>query len=215
MSSTTRATPTARRLRTGLAALALVLLPALAACGEESAEPEAVETAPGGEEFNQSDVDFATQMIPHHAQAMQMVVMAQGRDVRPEVADLMEQVRATHVPEVELMVDWLTAWGKEVPETSMDHGNAGHDADDMTSMEGMDTDLPGMMTGEELTDLQESSGEQFEQMWLSMMIEHHEGAVAMARDQVDAGHHQEAVELAQQVVEGRTAEIATMERLLD
>ena len=136
-----------RRLRFGgparpllVAVVGLALAFGLNACGGDEADPAAtdtVRTASDGSEFNQADVDFATQMIPHHAQAVQMVVMAQGRTLDPEVATLMEDIRNAQVPEIETMTDWLSTWDEPVPETSLDHANAGH-GDGMDGMDGMD-----------------------------------------------------------------------------
>lgn len=201
--------------RVGLVPVAVVAL-AIGGCGgEDSAEPQPVSTAAGGEEYSSADVDFATHMIQHHAQAMQMVVTAQGRrDLDPALEGLMEQIRSTQVPEVEIMTDWLEAWGQEVPETAMDHANAGHDLSEPSTMEDMAGDLPGMMTAEELRALAEARGPAFEEMWLTMMIEHHEGAVEMASAQVEEGHNAEAVALAEDIVESQSDEITTMEEML-
>ncbi len=60
-------------------------------------------------------------MIPHHAQAIEMVTLTQGRPLDPAVEDLANQIRDAQAPEVETMVDWLTAWDEQIPETSIDH----------------------------------------------------------------------------------------------
>ncbi len=108
------------------------LLVGLAACGDDSQEgaiASGTRTAAGGDVFNDADVEFATSMVPHHAQAIQMVTLTDGRQLDPEVQQLADEIRAAQGPEVETMVDWLVAWGEEVPETSLDHVNAGHDAE--------------------------------------------------------------------------------------
>jgi uncharacterized protein (DUF305 family) len=75
-------------------------------------------TASEGSEFNRADVNFTTQMMPHHAQAVQMVVMAQGRDLSAPVSSLMEDIRIAQVREIETMADWLSTWDEPIPETS-------------------------------------------------------------------------------------------------
>ena len=204
--------------RTGVVAAGLVLTLGLTACGGDDTDPssDAVSTASDGSEFNQADVDFATRMIPHHAQAVQMVVMAQGRELDPEVASLMEDIRDAQVPEIETMSDWLVTWGEPVPETSLDHANAGHDGDghggsgmDMSEM----GDMPGMMDDERMDGLDLAQGGAFEEMWLEMMIEHHEGAIEMAEAEVEDGHHTDAIALAEDIIESQTAEIETMRGL--
>ena len=97
--------------KTLFAALASVVALSLTACGSDAAEPSADRTAPNGEVFNDADVEFATAMIPHHAQALEMVDLTVGRDLSPEVSALAAQIQAAQAPEVEQMTDWLTASG--------------------------------------------------------------------------------------------------------
>lgn len=218
--------PTTRT--TAIAGLALALSLTLVACGDDdgdaSSEPAAAQTASNGDVFNDADVAFATDMIPHHAQAIEMVTLTQGRPLDPEVAALAEEIRAAQSPEVEQMVDWLTDWGEEVPETSLDHANAGHsdhsgdsgDSGDSGGMEGMDGsgDMPGMMSAQEMTELAESSDEEFQDRWLSMMVEHHTGAVEMARAEIEDGRFAAAISLAESIVASQQAEIDRMTALL-
>ena len=208
------------RTKRALAALAVGLGLTLSACGDsddmggmDHGGASDLQTAGNGEVFNDADVEFATHMIPHHAQAIQMVVLTEGRPLAPEVAELADAIRAAQAPEVEQMVDWLTAWGKEVPETSLDHSNAGPDMDEMTPMEGTE-DMPGMMTAEEMQALMDAPDAEFEDMWLEMMIRHHEGAIEMAQTEQEDGHYEPAVTLASQIETAQEAEIETMNGLL-
>ena len=123
--------------RATAAALLITLVPALAACGDDApaAAAPAEHTAANGDTYNDADVAFATEMIPHHADALVMVDMTQGRDLSPELATLAEEIRDAQAPEIEHMVDWLTAWKEEVPETSRDHVNS-HDMGETGSDDG-------------------------------------------------------------------------------
>ncbi len=95
----------------------------LAACGG-SAE-DRTRTAANGDRFNDADVAFATDMIPHHAQATEMANLTLGRKgLDPRIARLAENVRATQTVEIEAMVDWLSAWDEPVPATAQDHAHA-------------------------------------------------------------------------------------------
>jgi uncharacterized protein (DUF305 family) len=196
-----------------LTAAALSL--SLAACGDDGggSDPGAVQTASNGDVFSDADVQFATDMIPHHAQAVQMVVMTQDRKLDPAVQQLADEIRAAQIPEVETMVDWLTAWGEEVPPTSMDHANAGHDMSDMDSGD-MASDMPGMMTAEEMDSLGNASDAEFQDMWLTMMIEHHTGAIDMAKTEQSDGTFAGAIELAKTIESSQQTEIETMKGLL-
>ena len=157
-------------------------------------------------------------MIPHHAQAVQMANLAADRPLPDELRTLVDGVHTTQVAEVETMVTWLTDWGQEIPETSMDHVNGGHgdDMSDMSDMDDMDHggEMPGMMTAAEMTELAQSSDADFPELWMTMMVEHHEGAIEMAETEQDDGHFPDAVDLAGAIIEAQRAEIATMEDLL-
>ncbi len=207
---------TLRRLASATGAITLAL--SLAACGDDGNDgtPAAVETARNGDVFNSADVDFATAMIPHHAQALQMALLAQDRPLPDEVRALVDQVQAAQTPEVETMTTWLTDWDKEIPATSMDHANAGHDMDDMDDMDGDAPahDMPGMMSGEQLKELEDASDADFAKLWMTMMIEHHEGAITMARTEQADGRFADAIALARSIAESQAAEIAMMEDLL-
>ena len=197
------------------------LLFTLAACGGDgdTADAGADQTATNGDVFNDADVDFATSMIPHHAQALAMVDLTRGRELSPPVQALTEDIQAAQGPEIETMVDWLTGWDQPVPETMRDHVNAedpdGMGGHDMEDMEGeTESDMPGMMTGAELADLDAAQGMEFEDMWLEMMIEHHEGAIEMAKDEQAEGVFPSAVDLAESIETSQQAEIDLMQGLL-
>ena len=199
--------------RIGALVAVLSTLTVAAGCGDDGgAEPtgQTTQTAPNGDEFNDADVAFAGEMIQHHAQALEMVDMTNGRDLDPEIAELAEQIRAAQGPEIEQLVDWLTAWEQPIPETTRDHANSEGDGE----ME-MDMDMPGMMSEDEMSGLESEEGPAFEERWLEMMIEHHAGAVEMAQSQQDEGVFGPAVELAGTIESTQEAELDRMESLLD
>lgn len=192
---------------TRLLAVALLATGAtVTACGDEASPSTQGAQVPEAAEYNAADLTFATEMIPHHAQALMMVDLTNGRELSPEVAALTEEIRAAQAPEIEQMTDWLEGWDEPVPENPRDHANSGHDA--------TDTDMPGMMSGEELEQLGSAEGAAFEEQWLEAMIAHHEGAVAMAQEEAAEGEFPEAVTLAQDVASSQQAEIERMQRLL-
>jgi len=195
-----------------LAALTASFGLTLTACGGSTdEEPSATHTAGNGDVYNDADVAFATEMIPHHAQAVRMVVMAEDRPLEPAMRELLEDIRDAQVSEVEVMVDWLTAWGEKIPETSLDHSSA-HD-DGMGHGDDAD-DMPGMMSAEELQDLEDATDSGFQEMWLRMMIEHHEGAIEMAEEEQEDGRFKTALTMARNIFQAQKAEIAIMEDLL-
>ena len=152
--------------------------------------------------FNDADVAFAQGMIAHHEQAIEMAEMALDPAVgaRAEVVDLATRIQAAQDPEIQQMTAWLTAWGQPLAMTTDGH--------EMSEME-------GMMTAEEMDELGSMTGEAFDAMWLQMMIEHHQGAIAQSTTEEDTGVNADAVALAGQIISAQQAEIDEMQALLD
>ena len=183
---------------TGVFALALVAAMALAACGHDVGSDSS-----SGSDVNDADVTFAQSMIPHHEQAVEMAKMAELQASSTEVRDLAARIEAAQGPEIATMSGWLEAWGKDVPSGDrmggMDHGSDG---------------MPGMMDADDMALLHSSTGAGFDRMFLTMMIEHHEGAIEMAKTEQSDGKHPDAIDLAEKIEADQTAEIAVMQDLL-
>ncbi|OLT00437.1 hypothetical protein BJF90_35165 [Pseudonocardia sp. CNS-004] len=159
---------------------------------------------------NEADTRFAQMMIPHHRQAVAMAGMAVERTANPDVKALAEQIQAAQDPEIERMTGFLQAWGAAVPAE-----------DDMSAMPEMDDmdhsdmgDMSGMMTPEQMNELQGASGAEFDRMFLEMMIAHHEGAVHDSEREVAEGVNPQAKDLAQQIISAQNAEITQMRQML-
>ena len=176
--------------------------------------PSSMSSMSGSSEHNDADVTFATEMIQHHQQALDMVDLTQGRSLEPAVQNLADNIRAAQAPEIKTMSGWLTDWGMPTSSTSpsMDPGmEPGMDPGmDMGHSGGMS----GMMSEADMTKLRKASDADFQQMWLQMMIEHHQGAVQMARTEQSAGTYQPAITLADQIISSQSKEITTMKQLL-
>jgi uncharacterized protein (DUF305 family) len=174
-----------------LVALATALsLTALTACSNGDDEAD----------HNEADVSFAQDMIPHHRQATEMAAMVESRTKNPDVRELASAITAAQQPEIDVMSGWLKSWGEEVPEemSGMDHSDG----------------MPGMMSPDDLGALEKASGGDFDRMFLTMMIEHHEGAIEMAKTEEAEGTFADAIELARRIQKDQAAEIRTMEGLL-
>lgn len=170
--------------------------PATAAPATDSADA----TASGS--FNDADVTLVTGMIPHHQQAVEMAELAETRAANAEVKTLAAKVKAAQGPEITQMTQMLKTWGKPVP--SADAHGGGHDSKSM----------PGMMSDDDMKELKAASGAAFDKMFLDMMVAHHEGAVEMAEEQLQAGADPAVKALADAVVTTQTAEIAEMKQML-
>lgn len=110
----------------------------LTACGEDTDDATMGSTSRSSSSsvFNDADVTFAQQMVPHQEQAVEMAELAQDRADSGEVLDLAENIEAAQGPESETLQGWLEEWGAEAPSGGMDHGDMGHESDG---------GMPGMM----------------------------------------------------------------------
>jgi uncharacterized protein (DUF305 family) len=157
-------------------------------------------TAPTGGAHDDADVTFASRMIPHHEQAIEMsdVLLAKG-SVDPEVTALAQRIKDAQGPEVARMSGWLAGWGAD-PTPSSKGG-----------MEGMGD---GMMNPSDLDALRNATGDRAAHLFLTGMVKHHRGAVAMAQTELASGQDADAKQLAQDIITTQQAEIAEMNRLL-
>jgi uncharacterized protein (DUF305 family) len=161
--------------------------------------PSASGTAPASM-HNEADVMFATMMIPHHAQAIEMSDMLLAKDgIDPKVRDLAERIKAAQGPEIAQMRDWLSSWGENPSPAGGGHG--GHDGG-------------GMMGQAEMDALEKASGAEARDLFLSGMIKHHEGAVVMAETELRDGANADAKRLAQAIIDAQNQEIEEMKALL-
>ncbi|WP_445259275.1 DUF305 domain-containing protein [Nocardioides aurantiacus] len=199
-----RTSRTTRAISALAAGLALSLV---TACGSTTSQEDSAGSSASSAQHNDADVSFAQDMLVHHSQALTMVELTDGRSLTPEVKQLATEIKAAQAPEIKTFTTWLKEWDEEVPDASQDMSS-------MEGMEGMDHDMPGMMSGEDMTKLEGAPDSQFQSMWLEMMIEHHEGAVDMAKEQIDEGKYEPAISLAEEISTSQTAEVAEMKQLL-
>jgi uncharacterized protein (DUF305 family) len=147
-------------------------------------------------ERNQSDVAFAQMMIEHHQGALDMASLVADRSQRSDIIALAEQISAAQAPEIRTMTAWLNAWGEPLEMTAMPgHGH-------------MD------MGGEDLSELESLGGNAFDRAFLTMMIEHHQGAIDMAQVELRDGTFADAKQLARAIEASQQGEIDTMRGLL-
>lgn len=158
-----------------------------------------------GADFNDADVTFAVNMIPHHEQAVEMSQLAPDRAADERVIDLAARIEAAQTPEIEQMRGFLEEFGEDE-----DMGDMDMDTDAMAEMDGM----AGMLSADELAALEEGAGVDFDLLYLEGMIAHHDGAIDMAEAELAEGEYAEALELAQVIRSTQEDETAEMEALL-
>lgn len=148
------------------------------------------------------DIMFAQMMIPHHQQAVEMADLALTRAQSPRVRQLAEQIKAEQSPEIVTMNGWLTSWG------------ASSSSEATTGMGGMTSQGGRMMSATDMAALTNASGASFDKRWLTMMIAHHNGAIAMAQNVLGTTSDPAVKQLANAVISSQTTEIAMMKGLL-
>lgn len=161
--------------------------------------------------FTEADVRFMTGMIGHHAQAILMSELAPDRAADPLIRTLAARIINAQKDEIATMEQWLRDRDRPVPEIHLSgvhmmvHGPeyAAH--------------MPGMLTEEQLSQLEAARGSEFDRLFLEFMIQHHRGAVTMVQElfSSDGAAQDEIVfRLASDIQVDQLTEIARMERML-
>lgn len=181
-------------------------------------DQQAAAGQPGSTQHNPADVSFATGMIPHHRQAVQMADMVAGRGASAQVTALAGAIKAAQQPEIDQLTSLLKAWNAPLPRDGDDmsgmpmdgHGMSGMPASGHGSHEGM----TGMMSNDEMARLRKASGKAFDQQFLTLMIAHHQGAVEMAATELREGTNADAKALAQRITDAQNKEIGQMRGMI-
>lgn len=209
----------------GIAAAAVAAAITLSACTSSSqgdhdmssmttsaAATQASPASPGqgaqAQVHNDADVAFAQGMIPHHQQAIEMSdMLLEKPGIDPRVVALANDIKAAQGPEIQQLQSWLSEWGVSST-TSPGGGMPGMPGHDMGNMGG------GMMSEQDMTALRNAQGVEADRLFLTQMIEHHRGAIAMAQTEVDNGQFAPAIEMARSIITSQQQEIDTMEQIL-
>ena len=207
MKSTTR--------RLALPALALATAVTLAACGDGGSDTASTGSGSsssqhggghsGGDKGSEStqgnaaDVEFLTGMKPHHEQAVEMSDIVLKANPPAAVAALAQRIKDAQTPEIEQMNQMLGELGE--PTDGGEH-------------EGHSTGHGGMMSEEDLADLEAATGTEAARLYLQAMIVHHEGAIEAADEEIADGKYGPAVALAKKIKTAQEAEISEMQALL-
>ena len=155
--------------------------------------------------YSPADVVFLQDMIPHHHQAMEMAALVADRTNRPELLDVAGRIDASQADEIAFMQQWLAERSERVP--------------DPTHHEAMYTShtMAGMATPEQMAELAASSGIDFDRMFLTLMIRHHDGAVKMVEElmeQPGSAYDPVLFEFTSDITNDQTTEIERMNKLL-
>ena len=161
--------------------------------------------------YSQADVDFMGGMIPHHAQAVLIAGWAKSHGARPDVLVLCERMVVGQRDEIEYMRNWLRDRGEPVPAANATHHRM--------KMNGVEHDMlmAGMLTAEELAQLDRARGPEWDRLFMTFMIRHHQGAIKMI-DELFASYgalqDDDVYKLASDMYADQTTEIDRMEKML-
>lgn len=191
---------------------ALVLLAGLSAagCGATSSAAQSPPAPASPAPVNEADVRFMSMMIGHHAQAIDMARMAPTHGANPTIQTLAGRVINAQTDEIALMQQWLRDRRQPVPEAV---------AVTKHVMNGVEHEMlmPGMLSAEQMKELDAARGDDFDRLFLRLMIQHHQGAVTMVNELVTshgAAQDDAVFKIASDINVDQTTEIARMQRML-
>ena len=185
-----------------------------AAGGQNAAGPKDPKPRPDlvAYPYTKADVEFMQGMIPHHAQAVKMCAMAPTHAARRDVKLMCERMLVSQRDEIHLMRVWLIDREQYVPPPDATHHK-------MTMPGGMSHDMlmPGMLSDEEMAQLEKARGADWDRMFLTFMIRHHQGAIKMVEDLLASPGGAQGDDMygfASDIFADQTAEIERMQKLL-
>ncbi|MET7617255.1 DUF305 domain-containing protein [Streptomyces sp. NPDC005408] len=147
---------------------------------------------------NAADFSYAQMMITHHGQALEMSALAPERAKSTQVKRLAERITAAQKPEMGAMQGWLKTNGGDKGKADSGGHDHGHAA------------MPGMATAAQLAQLRAAKGKAFDELFLKLMITHHQGALTMATEVLSEGNNVLIEEMANDVIAQQTSEINRM-----
>jgi uncharacterized protein (DUF305 family) len=161
--------------------------------------------------YTGADIQFMNGMISHHAQALLMAGWASSHGASPSVLTLTSRITNAQQDEIAGMQKWLRDRHQPVPEANP-HGM-------VMKMDGMEHTMlmPGMLTEAQLKQLDDARGKDFDRLFLTFMIQHHQGAVTMVTDLFDtygAAQDISVFKLASDISADQTTEIERMQKML-
>ncbi len=163
--------------------------------------------------YTPADVKFMQGMIGHHAQAIVMAAWAPSHDARADVRILAERIGVAQTDEIAMMQRWLRDRRETVPDADAHHEHAGMDMPGMN----MPAMMPGMLTAEQFAQLDAARGSEFDRLFLTFMIGHHQGAVTMVTQLLavpGAGQDDDVFRFVADVNVDQTTEIDRMRGML-
>jgi uncharacterized protein (DUF305 family) len=166
------------------------------------------------------EAGFARDMQVHHSQAIEMAMEIYRKTDDPELRVLAYDIATGQAGQRGEMYDWLVQWGlsqsgepmmqwMSASEEGHDHGGTAEDP--LTEEEAREA--MGMASAADIDALEEATGQEADCLFLELMIRHHEGAIPMAEALLELGSDPRALQVAQSIKDGQTAEIDAMQSM--
>ncbi|MGW3649122.1 DUF305 domain-containing protein [Streptomyces sp. NPDC000878] len=173
-----------------------VIAPGLPGEAARTLSPDEAKAELPDDSPNSADLAYARMMIEHHSQAIEITELVPKRAESTPVKRLAERIAAAQRPEIAAMQGWLKDNGDDGKTTEHTHET-----------------MPGMATDAQLAKLRAAKGKAFDELFLTVMITHHEGAVTMATDVKGQGNNVRVEEMADDVIAQQTTEINRMREM--
>lgn len=220
------------------ATLAVVLTAAACSDSADSANPPPLDPGAPGDDptelsladvqdatdiaHNEIDADFMHRMVAHHEQALEMTDLVDSRHDDPDVHTIAERMSVGQLGESELMEAWLElnvyAPARDSPAhqnyCGLDLEGAHHDSEDCVTLDHTHEDMEGMLTPEQMDELTDASGAEFDELFVECMVQHHEGAIVMAEEVLRDGEHPVVYNLASEMALEQAVEITRLQGIL-
>lgn len=183
-------------------AVLVLIFAALTACAPRVDHEQGAGDGGGRALHNDADIAFARNMIPHHEQAVVLAAMVPTNTANPDLRVMAAHIGSAQRAEIGVLQDLLTTWGEGADggeHTGHHHG--------MHGMAGMVDEA----TMQRLPRLYDSA---FDTLWATSMISHHEGAVAMAQDELADGQSSDAKQVAALIIESQQREISRLKHVI-
>jgi uncharacterized protein (DUF305 family) len=164
-----------------------------------------------------ADVQFMQGMIMHHAQAVEMTALIESHTTTKDLRLLAARISHSQSDEIKFMKRWLEARGEPISTMMPQMQGTDMSSHSMAMPGPMPGLMPGMLTEKQMEALKKAKGEEFDRLFLTGMIQHHNGALIMVKDLFDtagAGQDAELFNFATDVDSGQRAEIRIMQTML-
>jgi uncharacterized protein (DUF305 family) len=226
------------RVATGLAAVAVASAAACSGSAEEDEGPPILDPGAPGDDptpvteedieeavdlsHNEADVEFMHLMIAHHGQAMEMTDLVSDRYAAEGIDTMATRMNVAQEGEISLMETWLEANVYEPGRENPAHQNycgldleGHHGGEDCVELDHTHEDMQGMLTPEQMDELEAADGEEFDELFVEYMVFHHEGAIAMAEEVMREGEHPVVYTMAGDIAIEQSVEITRLQDIID